>query len=143
MDTSSHRVPGLVYVSDEEPGISRRRAGRGFNGSALTLAFRGKGGKQHTVEVDDHRIRRIVRTCQEIPGQELFQYLTDDGSHSVVGSSDVNDYLRETAGKEFSAKDFRTWAGTVACVREPRLTPWRPSSATPGRSAGRPTSTRT
>jgi DNA topoisomerase IB len=72
MDTSPHRVPGLVYVSDEEPGISRRRAGRGFNGSALTLAFRGKGGKQHTVELDDQRIRRIVRTCQEIPGQERF-----------------------------------------------------------------------
>jgi DNA topoisomerase-1 len=89
-----------------------------FTGSALKLRFRGKGGKEHEVDVDDPRIRRIVRRCQAIPGQELFQYLGEDGSPGPVGSSDVNDYLRDVTGAEFSAKDFRTWAATVACVHE-------------------------
>ena len=68
--------------------------------------------------MDDPRIVHVVRRCQAIPGQELFQYLDDDGEGGVIGSSDVNDYLREVTGEDFTAKDFRTWAGTVACARE-------------------------
>ena len=89
-----------------------------FDGSRMRLRFRGKGGKTHEVEVDDPRITHIVRTCQAIPGQELFQYVGDDGEARPVGSSDVNDYLRDVTGQGFTAKDFRTWAATVACARE-------------------------
>jgi DNA topoisomerase-1 len=84
-----------------------------FDGSGLQLCYRGKGGKEHEAFIDDKRIVYIVRKCQEIPGQTLFQYL-EDGERSSIGSSDVNDYL----GDDFSAKDFRTWAATVICARE-------------------------
>ena len=61
----------------------------------------------------DRRVARIVRACQELPGQHLFQYIDDDGARQAITSSDVNDYLRRTTGEEITAKDFRTWAGTV------------------------------
>jgi DNA topoisomerase-1 len=89
-----------------------------FKGSTLRLRFRGKGGRTHEVEVEDPRIVHIVRRCQAIPGQELFQYLDPEGSASAIGSSDINDYLREVTGEDFTAKDFRTWAATVACAAE-------------------------
>ena len=66
--------------------------------------------------MNDKRLARIVRRCQELPGQALFQYLGDDGRRSPVGSGEVNDYLRETMGGEFTAKDFRTWAATTKAV---------------------------
>ena len=89
-----------------------------FHGSTLRLRYRGKGGKQHEVDVDDPRIVGVVRTCQAVGGQELFQYLDRDGGGRPIGSSDVNDYLREVTGEDFSAKDFRTWAATVSCTHE-------------------------
>lgn len=89
-----------------------------IDGGALRLRYKGKGGKLHEACVDDRRIAHIVRKCQEIPGQELFQYVDEDGYGVPVGSSDVNDYLRDATGEDFSAKDFRTWAGTVAAAQE-------------------------
>jgi DNA topoisomerase-1 len=83
------------------------------SGSTLRFQFRGKSGKAHAVDVRDPRLARIVKRCQELPGQELFQYLDDNAQRQVVDSADVNAYLREIAGAEFTAKDFRTWAGTV------------------------------
>jgi DNA topoisomerase-1 len=83
------------------------------NGSKITFKFRGKSSKWHTIELADRRLARIVGHCQDLPGQELFQYLDDDGKRQDVTSQDVNDYVREIAGEEFTAKDFRTWAGTV------------------------------
>lgn len=83
------------------------------NGSTLRFEFRGKSGKPHTVDVADRRLARIVARCQAIPGEELFQYLDEDGARQTIDSGDVNDYIREIAGEEFTAKDFRTWAGTV------------------------------
>jgi DNA topoisomerase I len=80
---------------------------------SLRFEFRGKSGKRHVVDVADRRLARIVRQCQELPGHELFQYVDDDGRCHTIGSADVNAYLREIAGEEFTAKDFRTWAGTV------------------------------
>src|SRR5207244_7047355 len=82
------------------------------------LRFRGKSGVRHIVELTDRRLARIVRRCQELPGQELFQYVGADGRPHAVGSADVNDYLRALTGQDFTAKDFRTWAGTVlaACA---------------------------
>jgi DNA topoisomerase-1 len=81
--------------------------------SRIRFRFRGKGGKEHEVELDDRRLARIVARCQELPGQALFTYLDEEGEARTVDSTDVNDYLREISGEEFSAKDFRTWAGTV------------------------------
>jgi DNA topoisomerase-1 len=86
-------------------------------GTSLRFEFRGKGGKQHVVDVADRRLARIVRRCQELPGHELFQYMDEDGQRRTITSGDVNAYLRETAGEEFTAKDFRTWAGTVLAAR--------------------------
>ncbi len=82
----------------------------------LRLSFRGKGGAAHEISVRDPRLARIVRRCQELPGQRLFQYLDDGGESRSIGSADVNDYLRALAGSDCSAKDFRTWHGSVAAL---------------------------
>jgi DNA topoisomerase I len=79
----------------------------------LRFRFRGKGGVQHEVDISDRRIAKIVRKLQDLPGQHLFRYFDDDGKLCDVTSQDVNDYLREITGEDFTAKDFRTWAGTV------------------------------
>ena len=82
-------------------------------GARLRFRFRGKSGRQHEVDVTDRRIAKIVAKCQDLPGQELFEYISDDGEVRDVTSQDVNDYLREITGEDFTAKDFRTWAGTL------------------------------
>jgi DNA topoisomerase-1 len=82
-------------------------------GATLTFEFRGKSGVRHSVDVNDRRLARIVKQCRDLPGQELFQYVDDDGTHQDVTSQDVNAYLKEITGEDFTAKDFRTWAGTV------------------------------
>ena len=81
-------------------------------GKAL-LHFRGKGGAEHEVLVDDARLAKLVRRCQELPGQALFQYVDDEGVRRAIDSGQVNDYLRERMGEEFTAKDFRTWHATL------------------------------
>jgi DNA topoisomerase-1 len=83
------------------------------NGSDVRFRFTGKGGKQWSLRVKDRRIAKIIRACQELPGQELLQYVDEDGKQQDVTSGDVNDYLREISGEDITAKDFRTWAGTV------------------------------
>ena len=82
-------------------------------GESIRFNFRGKSGKDHEISVNDRQLARIVRQCQDMPGQELFAYLDENGRHCDVGSVDVNDYLRSIAGNGFTAKDYRTWAGTV------------------------------
>jgi DNA topoisomerase I len=82
-------------------------------GPELRFHFQGKSGKEHVVGVRDRRLARIVRNCQEIPGQRLFQYCDERGRRHAVGSGDVNDYLRAVSGSDFTAKDFRTWVGTT------------------------------
>ena len=82
-------------------------------GKKLRFRFRGKGGKEHEVDFMDRRVAKIVRKLQDLPGQDLFQYFDDDDKLCNVTSQDVNDYLREITGEDFTAKDFRTWAGTV------------------------------
>jgi DNA topoisomerase-1 len=88
-----------------------------IEGGTVQFSFRGKSGIRHTVELNDRRLARIVKRCQDVPGQELFQYVDDRGGHHTIDSADVNDYLRRIAGQEFTAKDFRTWAGTVLAAR--------------------------
>jgi DNA topoisomerase-1 len=82
-------------------------------GARLRFRFRGKSGRQHEVDVTDQRIAKIVAKCQDLPGQDLFQYASDNGEIRDVTSQDVNDYLRKITGEDFTAKDFRTWAGTL------------------------------
>jgi DNA topoisomerase I len=85
----------------------------GFKATGMTFHFRGKSGVVHDVTVHDRKLARIVRQCRDLPGHELFQYMRDDGVQAAIDSSDVNAYLREATGETFTAKDFRTWAGTV------------------------------
>ncbi|PYX83668.1 MAG: DNA topoisomerase I [Acidobacteria bacterium] len=86
------------------------------DGYTVTFHFQGKSRVQHTVDITDRRLARIVQRCHDIPGYELFQYVDKDGTRHSVDSADVNEYLREISGQEFTAKDFRTWAGSVlAC----------------------------
>ena len=82
-------------------------------GSKLRFRFRGKSGREHEVDVTDRHIAKIISKLQDLPGQDLFQYVDDEGEVRDVSSQDVNEYLREITGEDFSAKDFRTWAGTV------------------------------
>ncbi|HJV86127.1 MAG TPA: DNA topoisomerase IB [Noviherbaspirillum sp.] len=84
-----------------------------IDGSEVEFHFRGKSGVQHAIKVDDPRLARIIRRVRDLPGQELFQYVDDEGQVHSVGSADVNDYLRALTGEDYSAKDFRTWAGTL------------------------------
>ena len=86
-------------------------------GTAIRFRFRGKSGRQAEVGLRDRRLAAVVRRCQDLPGQELFQYVGPDGDAHDVGSEDVNAYLREISGADVSAKDFRTWAGTVLAYR--------------------------
>ena len=83
------------------------------DGSALRFNFKGKSGKVWRLNVRDRRIAKVIRACQELPGQELFQYVDEAGETGDVTSSDVNAYLREISGEDITAKDFRTWHGTV------------------------------
>jgi len=83
------------------------------DGAALRFAFKGKSGKTWNLKIEDRRIARIVKACQDLPGQDLFQYLDGDGHRQSIASADVNAYLREITGRDITAKDFRTWAGTV------------------------------
>ena len=114
---------GLTTMSDDNAQ---------FEGSSLRFEFKGKSGKEHRVELTDKRVARIVKQCQDLPGQELFQYLDEHGERHAIGSSDVNEYLREISGNEFTAKDFRTWNGTVLAMRYLRLCE-APTSATAGK----------
>ncbi len=102
-----------------------------MDGSALTFEFRGKSGKDHSVSVKDRRLARVVRELEGLPGQQLFKYRSADGALCPVDSDDVNAYIREAMGEQFSAKDFRTWAGTVSAARALRDTeaPTSPTDA--------------
>jgi DNA topoisomerase-1 len=87
-------------------------------GDAIRFNFRGKSGVEHAVTVRDKRLAKIVRTCQDIPGHELFNYVNEAGEPASIDSQDVNAYIRDIAGSDFTAKDFRTWEATMACAVE-------------------------
>jgi DNA topoisomerase-1 len=110
------RVGNEEYVRENKSfGLSTLRQRHiDVTGSRLAFSFRGKSGKEHEVQFIDRRLARLVKQIQELPGQAVFQYLDDEGRRQPIDSADVNDYLREIAGDDFTAKDFRTWAGTVA-----------------------------
>jgi DNA topoisomerase-1 len=89
-----------------------------IEGSTLRFHFRGKSGQEASIELTDARLARIVRQCQELPGYELFEYVNEAGETCRIDSADVNQYIRKLSGQDFTAKDFRTWAGTVLAARE-------------------------
>jgi len=99
-----NRSFGLTTMRDKHVDIS---------GSTVQFEFRGKSGKQHAIDVSDRRLAKIVERCRDIPGYELFQYLDEKGQRQTIDSADVNEYLQAITGQDFTAKDFRTWAGTV------------------------------
>jgi DNA topoisomerase-1 len=109
------RVGNPEYARDNQSyGLTTLRDHHAEVGSTrIRFHFRSKGGKVSDVELSDARLARIVGRCQDLPGQELFAYLDEEGEVRLIGSSDVNDYLREISGQDFTAKDFRTWSGTV------------------------------
>ena len=86
-------------------------------GPAIRFQFKGKSGIYQTLTLTDARLAKIVENCQELPGQELFQHVGDDNRRHPITSADVNRYLREAGGERFSAKDFRTWSGTLLAVK--------------------------
>jgi DNA topoisomerase I len=109
------RVGNDEYARDNRSfGLTTMRDGHvRFSGSRVRFIFRGKSGVEHELTLDDRRLAKILRQCRDLPGQELFQYRDENGSVVDVGSGDVNAYLKEITGRDFTSKDFRTWAGTV------------------------------
>jgi DNA topoisomerase-1 len=119
LDKTLIRVGNDEYARENRSfGLTTLR-GRHVNvdGAMLRFSFRGKSGVNHDVEITDRRLARIVQRCQDLPGQELFQYLDTRGKRQTISSDDVNAYLRETTGRDVTAKDFRTWAGTMLAAR--------------------------
>ena len=136
LETTYIRIGNEEYARQNESfGLTtlRERQVR-VNGAQLRFRFRGKSGVPHEVAFTDRRIAQIVRRMQDLPGQELFQYVDEAGATRAIESTDVNAYLKSVAGEEFTSKDFRTWAGTLLCARAlRRLSP--PQSAAAGRRA--------
>jgi DNA topoisomerase I len=104
---------GLTTMRDQHAKV---------RGERVEFFFRGKSGKEHAITIEDRRLAKIVKHCQDIPGQELFQWIDADGEHHDVTSGDVNEYLREICACDFTAKDFRTWAGTVLVAQALKAT---------------------
>jgi len=116
----------LIRVGNDEYARENRSFGlttlRGrhveVKGSKLHFSFRGKSGVEHAIAITDRRLARIVQQCQDLPGYELFKYIDESGKRQTISSDDVNAYLREITGRDITAKDFRTWAGTMLAARE-------------------------
>ncbi|HEY6241559.1 MAG TPA: DNA topoisomerase IB [Burkholderiales bacterium] len=116
----------LIRVGNDEYARANRSFGlttlRGrhveVKGAKLRFSFRGKSGVDHSVAITDRRLARIVQQCQDLPGYELFKYLDANGKRETISSDDVNAYLREITGRDITAKDFRTWAGTMLAAKE-------------------------
>lgn len=115
----------LIRVGNEEYARANRSFGLTtmrsrhvrVRGPRILFRFRGKSGKEHEVEVVDEHLAKVIRRCEDIPGQDLFSYVSDDGVAHTVGSQDVNAWLRDVSGRDLTAKGFRTWSGTVLMAR--------------------------
>jgi DNA topoisomerase-1 len=120
MERTAIRVGNEEYARENDSyGLTTLREEHvDVKGSTVRFHFRGKSGKEHQVEVRDKRIANIIKKSQDLPGQQLFEYVDDDGTPRPVRSEDVNDYLKEISGGDFTAKDFRTWEATMMCALE-------------------------
>ncbi len=119
LETTHIRVGNAEYARDNASfGLTTMRERQvQVRGGKLQFRFRGKSGVRHDIELTDHRLARIVRLMQDLPGEELFRYVDENGAIHGVESTDVNDYLKEISSEDFTSKDFRTWAGTVLAAR--------------------------
>jgi len=118
LESTAIRVGNDEYAKENNSfGLTTlRNKHASVEGSKVRFSFRGKSGVRHAIDLRDRRLAKIVRACQDLPGQQLFEYVDDDGTPHAVDSSDVNDYIHSISAEEFSAKDFRTWVGTVTCA---------------------------
>ncbi|SDV47648.1 DNA topoisomerase IB [Chitinasiproducens palmae] len=125
LDTTLIRIGNEDYARENQSyGLTTLRNRHvEVRGATMRFHFRGKSGVEHDVTLADRRLAAIVRRCMDLPGQELFQYIDADGTRRAVDSSDINAYLREITGGEFTAKDFRTWAGSVHAMAALRALP--------------------
>ena len=119
LETSLIRVGNEEYAQQNDSfGLTTLRDRHvDVRGSRMRFEFRGKSGVAHSVDVHDLRLAKVVQSCQELPGHELFQYIDDTGERRAINSSDVNDYLRQITRQDFTSKDFRTWAATLLAAR--------------------------
>ncbi|KAB0550006.1 DNA topoisomerase IB [Pseudomonas argentinensis] len=131
LDNTLIRIGNVRYAKENRSyGLTTLRNRHvEVQGSAIRFHFRGKSGIEHEVEVSDRRLARIIRRCLELPGQHLFQYLDANGERHTVTSTDVNNYLRELTGADFTAKDYRTWAGSALALTLLRELEWQPESS--------------
>jgi DNA topoisomerase-1 len=104
----SNRSYGLTTLRDTHVDVK---------GPRVRFSFRGKSGVEHEIDLNDHRLAKIVKQCRDLPGYDLFQYVDEDGQRQTVGSGEVNAYLKEITGQDLTSKDFRTWAGTVLAAQ--------------------------
>jgi DNA topoisomerase-1 len=118
METTFIRVGNEEYARENRSyGLTTMRNHHvAISGSTITFKFRGKSGIRHSIDIHDRRLAKIIRRCQDLPGYELFQYIDSEGEPQTIDSSDVNEYIREISHQDFTAKDFRTWAGTVLAL---------------------------
>jgi len=118
LETTLIRVGNQAYAQENGSfGLTTMRDRHvDIHGAEVEFEFRGKSGKKHRISLRDRRLAKIVKRCRDIPGYELFQYLDEEGQRQIIDSGDVNDYLQEITDESFSAKDFRTWAGTVLAL---------------------------
>ena len=123
LETTFIRVGNEEYAKENHSyGLTTMRTKHvDVEGATVRFKFQGKSGKRHVIDLNDRRLARIVKKCLDLPGYELFQYVDDDGTTHSVDSSDVNEYLRTITEQPFTAKDFRTWAGTVMACMELRV----------------------
>lgn len=137
LDTTLARVGNDVYARENGSyGLTTLRARHAqVHGSAVRLRFKGKSGVEHAVALDDARVARVVRRCQELPGQELFQYLDEAGERHAIDSDGVNAYLRAASGGDFTAKDFRTWHASVHALSLALRSPSAPGTSLTARRA--------
>ena len=119
LDKTLIRVGNDAYARENRSfGLTTMRARHvAVRGDTVRFDFRGKSGVRHSVAVTDRRLARVIQQCQDLPGQELFRYRDEHGRLQAIDSGDVNDYLREISGRAITAKDFRTWAGTMLAAR--------------------------
>ena len=113
------RVGNDEYARDNRSfGLTTLRDGHvNVSGGKVRFSFRGKSGVEHDIQLDDRRLARTIKACRDLPGYDLFQYLDEDGERHPIGSADVNAYLKEITGEDYTSKDFRTWAGTVLAAQ--------------------------
>jgi len=120
LDKTLVRIGNEAYAQHNDSfGLTTLRDSHvDFSGTRCTFEFPGKSGKEHHIELDDPRLARVVRACRDVPGQELFQYYDVQGCRQRIDSSDVNEFLKAVTGGPFTAKDFRTWGGSVAAATD-------------------------